>query len=308
MKLLLVSMALWSAILPLSAQDQEEAGIPAETGIPGPIADGTPTEPAPLSEPLKFRIQSTVTHRVNVEEAPEMAGLPPVKGTINVNVQLVKDPKLLDPPPPLPALPPDDPAVLARMAELREHYQGTELVFVSATIYDHSRTLLRCYPSGGASKEISGWSNLDFNCFSGFATYQVNGMDGEVRQYGLMMGIGNEDTKQRAELLAKHDRTYNAPEIPKLPDLATDGPAFVVTEGDASDKDSMAVITGMHDLYRVEGPRMEAAYQARIKAEDERRTYLLANPPVPQDVTIQFWKRAVPSPAGVKNLEEGAKP
>lgn len=237
-----------------------------------------------------------------------MAGLPPVKGTINVTVQLVKDPKLVDPPPPLPALPPDDPAVLARMAELHENYQGTELVFVSATVYDHSRTLLRCYPSGGASREIAAWSNLDFNCFSGFATYQVKGADGEVRQYGLMMGIGNDDTGREAALLAKHDMSYKAPEIPELPDRASGGPAFVVTEGDTSNKESMAVIAGMHDLYRVEGVRMEEAYQARIKAADERRAYLLANPPVPQDVTIQFWDRATPSPAGVKNLEEGAKP
>jgi len=53
----------------------------------------------------------------------------------------------------------------------------------------------------------------------------------------------------------------------------------------------MDLLQGMHDLYRNEGPRMEAAYQARIKAHEERKAYLLANPPKPEDVTIQFWDR-----------------
>jgi hypothetical protein len=93
-----------------------------------------------------------------------------------------------------------------------------------------------------------------------------------------------------------------------LPELATSGPAFVLTDGDTTDKESMALIQGMHDLYRVEGQRMEAAYIARIKAHAERKAYLLANPPIPKDVTIQVWKRKSPSPAGLKNLEEGANP
>ena len=221
-----------------------------------------------------------------------MPDLPAPEGNINITVQLVKDPGLPDPPPPLPPLPPNDPAVLARLAELRAAYHQTQLVFVSATVYDHSRTLLRCYPSGGAdTKEISGWSNIDFNHFSGFATYQVKGADGEIQQYGLLMGIGNEDTKQRAEWLAKHDRDYHPPEIPHLPDLATSGPAFVITGGDATERDAIELIEGMHNLYRVEGTRMEEAYHARIKAYAERKAYLLANPTKPKDVTIRFWNR-----------------
>jgi len=181
------------------------------------------------------------------------------------------------------------------MTELRENYRETQLVFVSATVYDHSRTFLRCYPSGGGDrKEISGWSNLDFNHFCGFATYQVKGADGEIRQYGLMMGIGNEDTIHRAEWLAEQDREYKAPEIPKLPDLATGGPAFIITEGDTNDREAMESIEGMHNLYRVEGARMEQAYHARIKAYEERKAYLLAHPPKPKDVNVSFWHRDHP--------------
>lgn len=262
-----------------------------ETLIPGPISDGKPGLPAPKPEAIEFEVERSLTKRVNVVESPEMPGLPAPEGVINVTVQLVKNPDLPEPPPPLPTLPPDDPAVLARMAELRKTYRATEFVYISATVYDHSRTLLRCYTNGKADREISVWSNLDFNCFSGFAIYQAKGADGEIRKFGLMMGLGNEDTRQRTQQSAKLNRIYETPEIPKLPDLANAGPAFVVIKGDTNDKESMAQIAGMHDLYRVEGLRMKEAYQARIKAEDQRRTYLLQNPSKPKDVTIRFWNR-----------------
>ena len=56
----------------------------------------------------------------------------------------------------------------------------------------------------------------------------------------------------------------------------------------------MEIITGLHELYKVEGPRMKAAYEAREKARIEREAYLRANPPQPQDITIHIWKRETP--------------
>jgi hypothetical protein len=238
-----------------------------------------------------FEVLSTLTKRVHAVESPEMPGLPAPEGVIDVTVRLVKDPGLPDPPPPLPASAPDDPAVLARMAELTEQYRETQLVFVSATVFDHSRTYLRCYPSGNGHKEIACWSNLDFNHFTGFATYQVKGTDGEVREYGLLMGVGNQDTEQRARWLAEHDIDYREPEKPTLPDLAAGGPAYVITEADTADREAVDLIEGMHNLYRAEGQRMEDAYHARIKAYEARKAYLLGNPPKPNDVIVHFWKR-----------------
>jgi hypothetical protein len=148
---------LFLATFPISAQEsmdtipvEEQQVVIAKEGVAhilGNINDGTPSPPAPKPEPIEFEVLRSHTKRVHVVESPEMPGLPAPEGTINVTVQLVKDPGLPDPPPPLPASPPDDPAVLARMEELREEYKETQLVFVSATVYDHSRTFLRCYPT-----------------------------------------------------------------------------------------------------------------------------------------------------------------
>lgn len=220
---------------------------------------------------------------------------------------MVENPHLPEPPPPLPALPVDDPAVKARMAEFREKYRSMELVFVSATVYDHSRTLLRWYPNGDVKNEMTAWSNLDFNCFSGFATYQVAQVDGTVQQYGLMMGIGNEESALRRGFLTMRgeaDFAAKLPKIPDLPDITNGGPSFVVIKGDTSGASSMEIVQGMHDLYRVEGSRMEKAYQARTKAYADRRTYLLAHPSVPKDVAIQFWTRT--KPTGLDGQNNGA--
>ena len=240
-----------------------------------------------------------------------MADLPPITGRINVTVQVVQDPNLPDPPPPLPALPPDDPAVIARLAELMEKHRGTELVFVSATVYDQNRTFLRIYPNGRLVDSVTAWSNLNFNHFSSFSTYRVkDAEDGTLYDLGLLMGIGGIDTRRWKEMAEARGIEYKGPKIPEIPimpDLADGGPSFVVVEGDAKSP-AMDTLEQIHDLYRKEGTRMEAAYHARVKAHAERKAYLLANPPKPKDVTIQFWKRNNPSPRGVRALEGGAQP
>jgi len=288
MKFLSTSFALLGGLLQLCGQEKTTPKWDVE--IPGPIYDGKPSAPAPKPEPINFKVEQSRTTRMAVTEAPEMPDLPPIKGVINVTVQLVKDPGLPDPPPPLPQLPPDDPAVIARMEEFRQNYRGTELVFLSATVYDHSRTLLRIFPNGKADGEIIAWSNLDFNQFGGFSSYRVTDGDGTIHDCGLLMGIGNENTAAMAERLARYGKNYNKPENPKLPDLAASGPAFLVIDGQA-DGAAMNTLSQVHELYRKEGVRMEEAFHAKEKAYVERHAYLLAHPPVPENVKIQFWKR-----------------
>jgi hypothetical protein len=304
--LLLVSVS-------FSCLNAQEVATKWDVEIPGPITDGTPSPPIPKPEPIDFKVLSSRTTRMEVTEAPEMHDLPPITGTINVTVQLVQDPNLPDPPPPLPALPPEDPAVIARLAELRENYRGTELVFLSATVYDHNRTFLRIYPNGRLVDSVTAWSNLDFNHFSGFSTYRVkDAEDGTLYDFGLLMGIGGIDTRRWKEIAEARGIEYKGPEIPEIPemtDLADGGPSFIVVEGDAKSP-AMDTLEQIHDLYRKEGARMEEAYHAREKAREERKAYLLANPPKPNDVTVRFWKRNRPvaKAASAKETQEGGTP
>jgi len=270
---------------------------PAETTrILGPLADGTPGPPVPPLVLPVFKVKSTDIRRDYVVQPPPMPGLPPVRGIVTTTVQVVQDPHIPNPPPPPSASPVPDQSAMARPALQRGNGVTRQTASISATVYDHSRTYLRCYPNGEPEKEICCWSNLDFNHFSGLGAYQAEGTDGQITQYSFFMSIGNENSQRIGDRMATAGSTTHAPESPELPDLATEGPAFVVTEGNTSDNNAMEVLESLHQLYDVEGARMKAAYHARIKADADRRAYLLAHPPVPKDVTIRVWKRDTPPP------------
>jgi hypothetical protein len=235
--------------------------------IPAPIIQEAPEEPVKEPEPIKFEVLSSRTKEVYVKEAPEMSDLPPIEGTIKMTIQKVANPGLTDPPPPLPSLPPDDPAVLARLQELRETYRGTELVFLSASVHlenntaENARTLLRIYPNG--------------------------------QDMGILMGISpmyGQTMRRMAERAAQAGREYTEPEIPELPDLATSGPQFLIVEGD-DESPAMDVLEQLHDLFEGSGEKLRAQYFAREKARAERKAYLLANPPKPKDLTVRVWRR-----------------
>ena len=270
--------------LTLRSRGYEEISLKRQVEVLAPLLGGTQAEPAAKPVPLNFKVLASHTKRVYVTEAPEMPDLPSVEGLINVTVQMVEDPGLQDPPslPPLPSSSPNDPAVLAQMEVLQEKYQETELIFVSATVYDHSRTLLHISPNGVTDGQISAWTNVDFNHFSGFSICRVTEKDGTEYDYGLLMGLGNEEA-----LSPDSDQ----PKIPKLRDITVHGPSFAVIEGDTQGE-AMKILTQLHDLYRKEGVRMEAAFHAREKAHAERKAYLLANPPKPKDIVIRFMERA----------------
>ncbi|MEO8615796.1 MAG: hypothetical protein ABI600_11700 [Luteolibacter sp.] len=281
-----------------SAQEEVTQGGNAE--ITGAIADGKPSPPAIPPVLPDFKVKSTVARELDVVEPPPMSGLPPVTGTITEMVHLVEDPKLPDPPPP-PVV--TDSEVSVVLAEAKKKYREARCLFLSATVYDHSRTLLRCYTSGNLRKEITAWSNLDFNYYSGFSNFKVKGAAEEIRAYNIMdMGVGNEDTAKWAKLTAKYGAKYKAPKIPSLPD---GDPAYLIVS-ENPDEESVQIMEDLHQLYRNEGPRMKEAYLAREKAYAERYAYLLANPPVPEDVVIHFWKRQA-RPAVIER-QEGEEP
>ncbi|WP_367873024.1 hypothetical protein [Luteolibacter sp. Populi] len=298
MKLLPTSIGLLVGLVPVFSQEPDPPHQDLE--ILGPITTGAPSPEASTPVLPEFAVVKSRTTRAAVAKTAEFPELPSIQGIVNVTVQRVRDPGLSDPaPPPLP-LPPDDPAVVARKEELRRSRPGWNPVILSATVHDHARSLLRISLNGKPESRLTAWSNIDFNHFSGFAGYRIKEGDGSTRDCRwLPMGIGNIDTGRMRAVLARQGKAYKAPDIPPLPDLTADGPAFVVVEGDRT-AETMNALAHIHDLYRKEGRRLADAFLARTQAHEERKAFLLANPPEPEDVKIQVWKREKPL-----NTQEG---
>ena len=259
-----------------------------ELPAPPPI-ESRPSE-QPVSQPISSTVLASHTERREVTQAAPMQGLPPVRGNVNVSVKLVEDPKLPEPPPTLPSLPPDDPAVVARLAEARKNFQSTEIAFVSVTVYDHSRSLVRIHPNGKEDKTVTAWSNVNFSHFCGFSGWRVNHPDGTSHDVRLLFGVSRESIAQQQAMAERGGRDYTPPVIPELPDLAAAGPAFVVIDG-PTESSAMSLLEQSHELYRKEGARMEQAWKNAEAETEARRAHFLSNPPHPKDVSLKFWKR-----------------
>ena len=231
------------------------------------------------SEPVDFEVLASRTQRVHVVQAPPMDGLPPVTGTANLKVEMVKAPELPEPVEPLTALPVEGEAVVAQIREFREEHRGEGFVVVSATVYDHARTFLRIFPNGQADREVAVWSNVDFNHFVGVGSFRVTEADGATRDIGLMMVLGNEPAVKEG--------------APNMPDLAKAGPSFLVAKGNSAE--ALESTERLHQLYRNEGERMRQASLARAEELAAKKAALLADPPKPADMTVRFWKRPEPA-------------
>lgn len=244
------------------------------------------TPPAPILKP-DFEIEDAWVRRMHVVEPPEQPGLPQPEGEISLTVRTVADPGLPDPPKPVATQFTEDPEFNERLVEWNADHHDIRLAFVSATVYDHSRTRLTVHLNGDMEKTVTVWSNLDFNHFTGFGSFVASDCSGEVRNYALLMGIGNEDTVLRRRVLEGRGFDYEEPEIPTIPDGP---PAFVIETIDPT-PNTLTLIEDLHALYRSEGPRMAEIRAARDAAYQARKSELLANPPKPKDITIHFWKR-----------------
>ena len=200
------------------------------------------------------------------------------------NVQSVQGPRRGLAPKPEPAAEveraavPLDPALRALMAErLRNQRQ----LFLSATVYDHQRTLLRWWAGNAPARAFAAWSNVDFNHCAGMGGFEHAGT-----RYMLFLSVGNQDTARLSARMEAAGRVYVPPQIPEL---STAEPAFVVVEGDPDDTEGIQPITAIHDYYKAERFRLAAAWQQREQDRLAHAAWLKANPPPPVHRVLRHY-------------------
>lgn len=247
-------------------------------------APAAPT-PAPAAELLpEFQVLSrSVTKEMAVEPAP-LPGMTPVSRERTVTIERVADPHLPAPLPPPPPANPTDPALKARLAAFRAAYQPTRMIGLSATTYDFATTRLRWRSKARPDEPITAWSNLNFEYIRGHSDLKLAG-----EKYMLFLGYGVETTANLKRRAARFGVPYVPPVLPELPELATAGPAFIITEGDATGTPELEFLATLHAVYPGEEPRLKAAYEAREAARKAHEAYVRAHPPVPHDLIIKHW-------------------
>lgn len=141
----------------------------------------------------------------------------------------------------------------------------SSFLFVSAEVYQDGKTQLRWESEGEA---FEAWSNVNFAHFNGSATATASGSPVSV--------------------LIAASKAEAAPETPaNFPQTAA---SFVLTKGDATKTASVQPIQVLHDLYKIQGTQLAAAYQARETARLAKEAVELANPPQKKDIVIKYWR------------------
>jgi hypothetical protein len=189
------------------------------------------------------------------------------------------------PPPPPPGAPSEE--FLARARAAAANRPEMRYLRFSATVYPvgpietaRKATLVRWTHE---RQTYQAWSSIDWNHFRGLGRFDL--ADGKTT-YSCMMGIGDAS------------RWRHRPGAPVPPDFQPGEIGFRVIEGDTANKDALADLETLHDLYRVDGQRLKLASEIREKAIRERQAWIEANPPQPQDIIVRHWK--VPEQGGQK--------
>jgi hypothetical protein len=229
--------------------------------IDGILSDGTPPPPPPPKVLHEFKVISTA--EIPLEQRKMI-------------VRRVENPGFPDPTPPAPAV--INPATVAAFKnspaylDWQEKQTHTTSLFLSASVVDHRATLLRWWEDG---KEYQAWSNLDFKYLTGFASFSKGD-----RHFVTFMGVG--DVSSAA---LRNESTFQIPS-----DLPTGAPDFRMVQGAAGESEGYNAIVALHELYATDGERLRVAYELRVARQKEAEAELRANPPIPKDIVLNFWK------------------
>lgn len=157
------------------------------------------------------------------------------------------------------------------------------LLLLSATVYPGPRTFLNWthhFPDG-TSRQFSGWSNIDFNHYTGVSTFL--GTDGN--HHTFVMALGTEEIA-----------AGNAPEF------TTSAPTFIPDVEIPAE--ALVVVDSLHKIYATESEKLAIAHAGREAARLAEEAELLANPPQPKDLIIRY--RIAKTPLLIP-AEEGAQ-
>lgn len=244
--------------LPVAVPAQDEP-----VTIVGELADGTPAPPAPKPELPEVEIRETLVHQLADRK---------------ITINRIKDPGLPDPRPKLPKtteLTEEEIEAFRNSPEVQRWIEEASKVthlFITGAVVDHRATLIRWRYDG---TEYRAWSNANWLYLSGFGECQKGD-----RRFSTLLLAWNSSSEHLPE-----DSPYRIPEdLPETPGT------YRVIQGDLTNAEAFEGITALHELYRSDFARLKEAYELREQRRKEREAELRANPPVPVDIVLHYWK------------------
>jgi hypothetical protein len=277
------------------SQNESGASVPplgpssTAARIIGPIPDGTPPSPEPPKLEYHIATRDILTAKTHQQ------------GGRTITVREIKPIALPQPPAPFEVVP--TAADIEFRAQMRAYYAANprpEQLCLGATVFRSAnqapRTLVR-YWLIEDSREITFWSSADFSLIAGgISTFK----DSAGATHSIFMSWSTIDDARATKLQAITGRAHQPPEIPTFPE----GKATFQFIGETQPApETLTAIQSLHDIYNTELPRLQTAYQGREQAKRTHEAYLRANPPQPQNITLNYWRTEKPSEHRTSNVK-----
>ena len=109
----------------------------------------------------------------------------------------------------------------------------------------------------------------------------------------LFISWSNVEIDRLSDHFASKGRKFTPPEIPLFPE----GKASFQILGKQPAAEVLTAIQSLHDLYNNEHARLLTAHQGREQARLAHEAELKANPPQPQNITLNYWRTEKPATA-----------
>lgn len=254
-----------------------------------------------------FEVHTSLGQDAKPEAVPQEAERPALNlqvldqkkinlGNRSIIMNRVVPPVLPQPPPP-PPQPTAEQVAAAKAAWDREPHKKFEILFLSATVYDHNVTEIRWY---GGKREFRVFSNIDFNYLRGAGEFET-----EDTVYMLLMGIGNETTESIAEFnqyAAEHGLPKRAwkQQVPAVETFSQTRAEYMLIDDKtqpALAEDELAPLDALHTYYDANKQRLIEDSIKLDAANAERAQWLKEHPPIPKDTIINFWFEQPKRPA-----------
>lgn len=149
--------------------------------------------------------------------------------------------------------------------------------FVSATVYDHTYTLLQFKSlSGEVATEALAWTNITSWEALGASPTFVQG-----------------DTKYTMMIMPSSAQvTDESPALPtNLPSLSEGGAYYQEGKGGALKPDDIHFMEALHEHYALEKDKIKEVHQAKVEAEGEKEAAKEKEARQKKTVTLRFWRQ-----------------
>ena len=246
-----------------------------EARILGTVPDGSPLPPSP---PLPgFSVEDKDVFRsTSIRRDGRVITMREIKP-----VALPEAPKLG----PMVSLSPAEQIAFSEQINARRELRPRQqFIFLGATVYISktlpTRSFVRCRVDGNADTAAF-WSSADFSLLAGLPGF----IDKNGRNSSIFMMWSKVDLDRMGTLLAARGGGTN---LPNAPDFSGEKASFTFV-GASPGEEGLLAIQSLHDIYNTNHAMLLRARNGREAASRAREADLLANPPKPGNIVLNYW-------------------